>query len=78
MANNPNRKPKVGDRVSVTGVNGAYEVVALKREPDMATLKLLGKADYTIDVPWGVLTFLDQEDASQAAARVVREATKDH
>lgn len=72
------REPKVGDRVGALGQNGVFEVVGVRRRPDMATLKLIGRSDYTTDVPWGVLTFLDQEDASQAAARVVREATKDH
>ena len=71
------REPRVGDRVGALGQNGVFEVVSVKRGPDMATLRLLGRSDYTTDVPWGVLTFLDQEDASRAAARVVRESTQD-
>ena len=61
------RAPKVGDRVGATGQNGTFEVVAVSTSPvNMATLRLVGKPDFIIDVPWGALRFLGKEDASQS------------
>lgn len=71
------RAPKNGDRVKATGQNGTFEVIAVTTSPvNMAKLSLLGKPDFTIDVPWGALIFRDKEDASQAAASIVKEATE--
>ncbi len=71
------RAPKKGDRVGATGQNGTFEVISVTTSPvNMAKLRLLGKPDFTIDVPWGALIFRDKENASQAA--VVKEASEDH
>ncbi len=62
------RAPKKGDRVGATGQNGTFEVIAVSSSPvNMATLRLVGKPEFTINVPWGALTFLDKEDAKQSA-----------
>jgi hypothetical protein len=75
---NQRRIPKEGDRVGASGQNGTFEVIAVTTTPlNMVRLRLVGKPDFVIDVPWGALTFRDQEDASQAAARIAREATED-
>jgi hypothetical protein len=38
----------------------------------------MGGVDFALSaIPWDSLTFLDEEDSSQAAARIVREATED-
>lgn len=60
------RAPKVGDRVGATGQNGAFEVIAVSTSPvNMATLRLVGKADFIINVPWGALRFLDKDNPIQ-------------
>jgi hypothetical protein len=61
------RAPKKGDRVGATGQNGTFEVIAVTTSPvNMAKLRLLGKPDFTIDVPWGALIFLTKEDGSHS------------
>jgi hypothetical protein len=56
------RAPKKGDRVGATGQNGTFEVIAVTTSPfSMATLRLLGRPDITMDVPWGALIFRDKE-----------------
>ena len=58
------RAPKMGDRVGATGQNGVFEVIAVSTSPvNMATLRLVGKPDFIINVPWGALRFLNKEDA---------------
>ena len=59
------RAPKVGDRVGAAGQNGAFEVIAVSTSPvNMASLRLVGKPDVVINVPWGALRFLGKEDPS--------------
>ncbi len=58
------RAPKKGDRVGATGQNGTFEVIAVSSSPvNMATLRLVGKPEFTINVPWGALRFVDKEDS---------------
>lgn len=71
------RQPRKGDRVGATGQNGTFEVISVTTSPvNMAKLRLLGKPDFTIDVPWGALRFRDKEDASQVGGRSVGETTE--
>lgn len=65
------RAPKKGDRVGATGQNGTFEVIAVTTSPfGMATLRLLGRPDITIDVPWGALIFRDKESAADSPAHL--------
>jgi hypothetical protein len=70
------RVPKIGDRVTASGQNGAFVVYGIDSTLQCAELLLIGKELRLSSIPWSSLTFLDQEDASQAAARIVREATE--
>ncbi len=72
---------KVGDLVIAQGQNGVFIVRGFSKNPDMAELQLFSVSkqqamDFKIKVPRGVISPF-KEDASQAAARIVREATKD-
>lgn len=72
---------KVGDLVFAHGQNGVFVVQKLSTGPDMAEIQLFSLSkrklmDYKMSVPAGVLSPF-KEDASQAATRIVREATKD-
>ena len=76
MAKPKKRSPQNGDRVSVRGEKGAFVVYSVNSMVEAADVKLIGK-DLTLSaMPWDALTFLDEEDAIQAAARIVREATE--
>jgi hypothetical protein len=74
------RTPKKGDRVGATGRRGTFVVVEVQQSPQTVDLQLLKatKQIRPIDkgIPWSTLIFLDEEDASQAAVRVVPEATE--
>jgi hypothetical protein len=72
---------KVGDLVLAVGQNGVFIVRSFSKHPDMAEIQLFSVSkqqpmDYKMSVPLGVLSPF-KEDASQAAARIVREATED-
>jgi hypothetical protein len=76
MATHKMRVPKNGDRVSIPNLKDVFVIVEVRQNPSVVDLRLL-KGTLTLrDIPWPMLTFLDQEDASQAAARIVREATE--
>jgi hypothetical protein len=74
------RVPKIGDRVGANGRNGVFVVCEVNLKSKTADIRLLKGANSPVEtgIPWSTLTFFDQEDASQAAARVVREATEGH
>jgi hypothetical protein len=78
MAQGKFRVPRKGDRVATARRSGVFAVIEVHRSPDVVDLQLLGGAE-SVDkgIPWTILSYLDQEDFSQAAARVVWEATKD-
>jgi len=69
------RVPKVGDRVDAIGHHGAFVVSKIDAKLQTAELKRLGRQGLTLNVGWHHIGFLDEQDASQAAARLVREAT---
>ena len=72
------RVPKKGDRVIALGQKGAFIVIAVFEGIQKANLKLIGREDFVLKgIPWVVLSFLDQEPASQVATRIVREASGD-
>jgi hypothetical protein len=71
---------KVGDLVLALGQHGVFIVRSFSTNPDMAEIQLFSVSkqqpmDYRMTVPRGVLSPF-KEDASQAAARIVRETTK--
>ena len=63
------RIPKKGDRVAVLGHTGMYDVSEIDSKHWTVNVNLIGFADLTLkDIPWGILVFLDEDEASQAAA----------
>jgi len=76
LANRKKRIPKLDDRVAVLGHTGAFVISSVDGDLCTAELKPTGRGFALSTIPWSTLTFLDEEDASQAAARIVREATK--
>jgi hypothetical protein len=75
MAPSKVRIPKVGNRVGSFGHNGVFVVVTVHTNPDVVDLRLLDSSFVERDIPWTTLVYLDEEDVSQAAVRIVREAT---
>jgi hypothetical protein len=69
------RTPKVGDRVGFVDHTGVFAVTEVHQ--DTVKLQSLKGGPVEAGIPWSMLIFLDKEDASQAAARIVREATED-
>jgi hypothetical protein len=74
MAKRKQRTPKKGDRVGFAEHKGVFEVVDV--HPDTITLRSLKGGPLEAGIPWSMLVFLDEEDTSQAAVRVVRESTE--
>jgi|HubBroStandDraft_4_1064222.scaffolds.fasta_scaffold1032438_2 hypothetical protein len=68
------RTPKIGDRVGFADHTGVF--VVLEVHQDSVKLQALKGGPVEAGIPWSMLVFLDEEDASQAAARIVREATE--
>jgi hypothetical protein len=71
------RAPKKGDRVGVNGRNGVFAVVAVQRIPNIVDLQPLKGGPVEKSIPWTVLTFMDEENASQTADRLAREAAEE-
>jgi hypothetical protein len=71
------RVPKVGDRVDAIGHHGAFVVSEINAKRQTAKLTRFGNPGLILNVGWHHIGFLDDQDASQAAARIVREATED-
>ena len=67
--------PKKGDRVSAVGQNGAFVISEVNRKRRTAELKLIGPDFRLREIPWGALTFRDELDTSQNAARIARKAS---
>jgi hypothetical protein len=71
------RVPRKHDRVTTLGHNGVFAVVDVDDKSKTAALQTVtGDGPVLQDVPWTTLQYMDEEDANQAAARVVSEATK--
>ena len=71
------RTPKKGDRVGANGRIGVFAVVEVRRIPKVVDLQSLKGGPVEKGIPWTALTFMDKEDTSQAAARIVKEHTED-
>jgi hypothetical protein len=73
------RKPKVGEVVGTFGRQGTFRVMAVHDHNHTVTLQLAnGNGPSESGIPWTMLLRRNNEDASQAAVRIVREATEDH
>jgi hypothetical protein len=70
------RSPQNGDRVLVRGEKGTFVVYSVNSMVETVNVKLMGTDHALGSIAWDALTFLDEEDESQAAARIVREATE--
>ena len=66
--------PKIGDRVSALNT-GPWDVIAILTDPDRVTIRLVGTT-HEKTVPLSGVSPLKKEDFSQAAVRIVREATE--
>jgi hypothetical protein len=62
------RSPVVGDQVSATGYHGAF-VVSTVYANQSAIVTKIGAPDIRLLVEWKDIDYLDEQDASQAAAR---------
>jgi hypothetical protein len=76
MAKLKRRIPRKGDGVAVRGEDGTYAVYLVDKSLQSADLAKTGSDLRLASIPWDSLTFLDEEDDSQVAARIVREATE--
>lgn len=71
------RAPRKHDRVTTLGHHGVFAVVAVDNESKTVALQTVtGDGPVLQGVPWTTLQYMDEEDTSQAAARIVREATE--
>ena len=77
MAYEKIRTPRLEDRVTIrTRPSNVFAVVKVRGESKTADLILLPRRDFVEkEVPWGSLVYIDEEDISQAAFRVAKEAT---
>ncbi len=62
------RIPKKGDRVAARRQHGTFIVSSVDSDLLTVELRMIGDDLRLIAIPWGALTFLDELDASQAAA----------
>jgi hypothetical protein len=76
MTHRKSRPPKEGDRVVVLGHTGAFVISDLDCDLRTVELKAIGHEFALSTVPWSALTSLDEEDASEAVARIAKDATK--
>ena len=67
----------MGALVLTTEHEGVFIVSKVDADNGTAKLVPVGQSNIVHIVEWRTLRFLEKEDASQAAKRVVREATKD-
>ena len=79
----PERIPVIGDLVAIPTHEGTLKVIAVRSEGQIADAELITVPGYVEkNIPWGVLIHIPKpkkttrEDFSQAAARIVREATE--
>jgi hypothetical protein len=78
MAKKKKRTPKKGDRVTTTLHQGTFAIYSVDQDLRPVDLVQIGSDLRLASVPWRSIKFLSYEgDFSQAAPRIVREATKD-
>ena len=56
-----NRVPRNGDRVTTPKLNEVFLVVDVKENPRLADIRLLNGTLMLRNIPWRMLTFLDEE-----------------
>ena len=61
MANEKDRVPKEGDRVRTPNVKDGFVVVAVREHPNVVDLDLPNGPLRIKNIPWTMLTFLDEE-----------------
>lgn len=76
MVNRKKRIPKTGNRVMAPGKTGTFVIYGVDKSLRTAELKLMGGDLRLSCMPWDVLTFLDQEDASRAATPIAKKPPK--
>jgi hypothetical protein len=76
LGHKKNRVPKKGDRVTAIGHEGVFAVYNVNHTLHSADLQQLGSDSRLAAIPWESISFLDGQDTSEAAARIVKEATK--
>jgi hypothetical protein len=70
------RIPKNADLVTTRGETGTFVIYDVDGSLETVELKQMSGDLRLSSMPWHALTFLDKEDASQAAASIVKKATK--
>lgn len=75
---NPERVPSVGDIVGIAGERGTWVISGVSHQKKTVNLGKIGSQQdaQRIGVSWESLAYRDQEDSSQAAFRIVGEATE--
>ncbi len=65
------RLPRDGEKIELAGHAGIFEVATVRRNPHVVDLRLLESEadDVETNVPWDVLSYLEEEDFSEAVAR---------
>jgi len=58
---NQKRFPMKGDRVTTPKIKTVFLVVDVKENPKVVNLRLLNGTLMLRDIPWTMLTFLDEE-----------------
>jgi hypothetical protein len=72
------KSPRVGQRVWAEGLNGTFAVVRINDAQGVADLELTtGTHRIEKHIPFNAIHPLGGGDVSQAAARIVRESTRD-
>ncbi len=61
MAKQKSRVPKKGDRVTTPKLKNVFLVVDVNENPRAVNLHLLNGTLMLRDIPWTMLTFLDEE-----------------
>jgi hypothetical protein len=67
MAKEKKRIPKKGDRVTAVGNEGVFAVYSVDSSLRAVDLQQVGSGLRLATIPWDSITFLDQQDTSQAA-----------
>ena len=64
------RLPRDGEKIELAGHAGIFEVATVRRNPHVVDLRLLESEAENMEenVPWDVLSYLEEEDFSEAIA----------
>ena len=66
------RLPRDGEKIELAGHAGIFEVATVRRNPHVVDLRLLESEaeDLEKNVPWDVLSYLEEEDFSEVVAEM--------